>query len=113
MLVEGKPARLCFVLRSGERGKQLDPGNKGSRSIKVAAFPIYIAHNSARIQPTLHTSIAFVYSRSIRINSGALYQRVTTCPVISLVNGLVFHVVFTSLGGPLGAAATGSSFFSS
>lgn len=48
------------------------PGNKG--------FPLSI---SARIQPTLHTSIALVYSLNVNIISGARYHLVATYSVMN------------------------------
>lgn len=47
------------------------PGNRG--------LPLSI---SARIQPTLHTSIALVYSLNVNMISGARYQRVATYSVM-------------------------------
>jgi hypothetical protein len=47
------------------------PGKRG--------FPLSI---SARMQPTDHTSMAFVYSLKVNMISGARYQRVATYSVM-------------------------------
>jgi len=45
---------------AGDNGKHEDPGNKGDLSKNVGAFSFIIFNNSAKIQPTDHTSIAAV-----------------------------------------------------
>mmetsp|Transcript_935 Transcript_935/g.2209 ORF Transcript_935/g.2209 Transcript_935/m.2209 type:complete len:203 (-) Transcript_935:2036-2644(-) len=87
VLDDGKPALRILVWWSGDRGKQELPGNRGLLSIKVGAFSRCIPHSSPMMQPTLHTSIALVYSLSKRMSSGALYHLVTTCPVNSFFKG--------------------------
>ena len=61
------------ILESGaSQNSQSFPGNNG--------LPLSI---SAKIQPTLHTSIAFVYSLKVSMISGARYQRVATYSVMN------------------------------
>ena len=57
--MEGNFPILSFVVISGERGKQLVPGNKGALDIK-SAFSFYILKSSPKIHPTDHMSTAFV-----------------------------------------------------
>lgn len=74
---EGQLVVVCpgcqSAVRANYRGNDLQsfPGNRG--------FPLSI---SAKMQPTLHTSMALVYSLNVSMISGARYQRVATYSVM-------------------------------
>ena len=53
----GKPFLYSVGFFAGESGKHDFPGNRGCLSMKVGAFSRIIPSNSAKIQPTAHTSI--------------------------------------------------------
>mmetsp|Transcript_25456 Transcript_25456/g.60549 ORF Transcript_25456/g.60549 Transcript_25456/m.60549 type:complete len:300 (-) Transcript_25456:361-1260(-) len=71
---------------SGERGKHERPGKRALRSCGGRLASGSMVSSSARMQPTLHTSMAAVYCCS-RMSSGARYHLVTTWVVICLDTG--------------------------